>query len=71
MSKEEEKLEKIHMANLSDFKTKPATIRHALLKKSIYLPDHRKGITSTWYMKEIIAGKREVRSIFMLIFKSI
>jgi hypothetical protein len=39
-----------------DFKTSAATMRHALDKKKIYLPDHRKNCTSMHYMKKVISG---------------
>ena len=39
------------------FKTTQATIRHALQKKGIYLPNHYKNKTSVHYMKKIISGR--------------
>ena len=39
-----------------DFKTTAATMRASLVKKSVYLPNHRKNYTSINYMKKMING---------------
>ena len=39
-----------------DFKTTAATMRASLVKKCIYLPNHRKNYTSIHYMKKMISG---------------
>ena len=39
------------------FKTTAATMRAALVKKCIYLPNHRKNYTSIHYMKKMICGE--------------
>ena len=39
-----------------DFKTTAATMRASLVKKCIYLPNHRKNYTSIHYMKKMICG---------------
>ena len=36
-----------------------ATVRHALKRKHVYLPDHRRRMTSLSYMKDIISGKKK------------
>ena len=54
--KKMEKEQKIKIRSLNhNFKTTPASLRHALIKKGIYLPDHRKNYTSVGYMKKIIS----------------
>ena len=40
----------------ADFKTTAATMRASLVKKCIYLPNHRKNYTSIHYMKKMIGG---------------
>ena len=47
------------MENLNDCKTTVATVRHALKRKGVYLPDHRTHRTSLHYMKEIINGRKK------------
>lgn len=61
MKKEKDK-EKKFLINIDDLdanlKTKCSTIRHALERKGLYLPNHKKNYTSLHYMKEIIGGTR-------------
>ena len=47
---------KIEFSELKKFKTTGATIRHALVKDGIYLPNHRKNKTSVHYMKGLLRG---------------
>ena len=44
---------------LPKYKATGASIRYALIKKGIYLPQHKKRWTSVHYMKDIINGNRE------------
>ena len=50
--------ENIQINNLPDLKTTSATIRHALIRKGVYLPNHNKRKTSLHYMKKIIKGDK-------------
>ena len=51
--------DKIQIESLPDFKTTSATIRHALIRKGIYLPNHNKKKTSLHFMKKIIKGEKK------------
>ena len=54
MEKSKSDKNKINIDDLPNYKTTSATIRHALIRKGIYLPNHNKRKTSLHYMKKII-----------------
>ena len=45
--------------DLPNLKTSASTIRSALVRKGVYLPNHNKQKTSLWYMKNIISGSKD------------
>ena len=50
---------KMVFEEMKSSKTTSAMIRHALLKEGIYLPNHKKRMTHTHYMKTILNLSRE------------
>ena len=44
---------------MPNLKTTNATLRHALIRKGVYLPDHNKRKTSLHYIKKVMAGSKK------------
>ena len=59
---------KINIDDLPNLKTTGATLRAALIRKSVYLPNHNKHKTSLWYIKNIISGNKDFLKIGAVLF---
>ena len=56
---------------MKSFRSKNATMRHALVQKKVYLPNHGHNKTSAHYMKAIIDGRTPHFKIGMVEYISV